>query len=507
MTALRPRVAYFSPLPPDPSGIADYSDELLPYLDERWEVDLFVDGYRPSSDAVKAHRLIDCAATDPVPQLAEYDAVVYHVGNSESHNYIYDTLMRFPGLVVLHELSLQHSIAKRTVGEGRKDLYMKEMRENHGSAGAERARRALFGSEMMPWDSDPLTYPLNRRVLASATGVLVFSRFVEDAIAKVYPDLYVSRVEQHAAPIPEEALTLWQERLDATDAAAAGQHSPGAAPVCRFVTAGNLTPTKCVELTIRALSRLQQRVPIEYRLIGRTQLAGDIEAQIRQHGLEGKVKIEGRVTDDELYHGLASADVCVCLRKPTLGETSAIAMRALACGVPLVVSEDGWFRELPDSIALKVAVGGREDRGLERALEALARDPARRRAMSEAARDFAKERTPSRSAEDYDAFVRKAGFFRRRWVGRGFHRLCERYRELDLEYAGVAAKDRAVLVAEMSDWKNVPLKRWRDTNLGDGKASPDRDPTLRDDPTPTEGGIEPSSSAHSKRQLAVGRPE
>ena len=41
MTESRRQIAYFSPLPPTRSGIADYSAELLPYLAEAARITLF----------------------------------------------------------------------------------------------------------------------------------------------------------------------------------------------------------------------------------------------------------------------------------------------------------------------------------------------------------------------------------------------------------------------------------------------------------------------------------
>ena len=53
----------------------------------------------------------------------------------------------------------------------------------------------------------------------------------------------------------------------------------------------------------------------------------------------------------------------VSLRWPTMGETSAAAVRALSLGKPLVVSDVGAFRELPDEVAIKVPVGEGEIAG------------------------------------------------------------------------------------------------------------------------------------------------
>ncbi len=47
------RLAYFSPLNPQPSGISDYSEELLPYLAAQAEITLFVDGFEPTNRAIR----------------------------------------------------------------------------------------------------------------------------------------------------------------------------------------------------------------------------------------------------------------------------------------------------------------------------------------------------------------------------------------------------------------------------------------------------------------------
>ena len=57
-----------------------------------------------------------------------------------------------------------------------------------------------------------------------------------------------------------------------------------------------------------------------------------------------------------------------------MGETSGIALRALSVRKPLVVSNAGWFSELPDSVAAKVPVDEYEVETLAAVLERLAAD-------------------------------------------------------------------------------------------------------------------------------------
>jgi glycosyltransferase involved in cell wall biosynthesis len=108
---------------------------------------------------------------------------------------------------------------------------------------------------------------------------------------------------------------------------------------------------------------------------------------------------------------MIAADVHVSLRSPTMGETSGTAIRALSLGRPLIVSDVGWFSELPDEVALKVPVDEHEVDTLVAALQLLAGRPDVRAAMGEAARRLAlHEHDLERVAELYvSAFEQAAG--------------------------------------------------------------------------------------------------
>ena len=93
------RVAYFSPMPPEASGIADYSALLLPALEERLDVTVVKRGAkRPPRGS---------------------DVSLYHVGNDPAaHGWILDALRRTPGVVVLHEFVLHHLVSGATLARG-----------------------------------------------------------------------------------------------------------------------------------------------------------------------------------------------------------------------------------------------------------------------------------------------------------------------------------------------------------------------------------------------------
>jgi glycosyltransferase involved in cell wall biosynthesis len=119
------------------------------------------------------------------------------------------------------------------------------------------------------------------------------------------------------------------------------------------------------------------------------------------HGLAGDVAFAGYLSDVDFWRAASASDFGVNLRHPTMGETSGAVCRLAGFGLPLVVSNTGWFRELPDAFASKVPVGSDEVPRLSAEIEALAFDEERTRRRSAAAIAWGAERRPDRVADAY----------------------------------------------------------------------------------------------------------
>jgi glycosyltransferase involved in cell wall biosynthesis len=340
------KAAYVSPLPPQRSGIADYSALLLPALRER--IDLHVVSRR----------------TRVIPRDA--DAILYHIGNaSEAHGWILELLRRRPGLVVLHDFSLHHLVAELTLGKRDREGYARAMEQEAGLAGRLLAYGVAEGSVPPLWETSPERFPLVGEVLSLAQGLIVHSQYVERRV----------RERGYAGPVWRIPHPAWP--------------SPDAEPLqldSSFVVGcfGNLNASKRVPQVLEAFAAVKESHP-DARLI----LGGAVEPAIElERRMPPGVIHEGRVSEERLWSLLASCDVCVALRRPTRGETSGMAIRALSAGKPLVVSEAGWFAELPASAAAKVPVDDREAETLAAFLGRLAADPGLRERMSTAAREY-----------------------------------------------------------------------------------------------------------------------
>ena len=363
------KVTYYSPLPPERSGIADYSAMLLPELQNRLDVDVVRRGRRWAR------------------RVRGGDVALYHVGNDpEHHSWIVEELRRRPGVVVLHDFVLHHLIAGMTVGRRDANGYLDAMQREAGVVGRMLAHGVIDGLLPALWERRAHEFPLTGEILSSATGVIVHSRYVE---RRVRDQGYAGRVWR----IP---LAAWPMPREVSDAGLPGD---------RLVVAsfGHLNPAKRVPQLLEGFALLRQRVP-EALLV----LVGSFAPGVRLDVPDGALHYD-YVPEERLWSLLAATDVCVSLRFPTMGETSGIAVRALEAGRPQVVSDVGWFSELPDDVALKVPVGGDEVEALAAHLERLARDPELRARMGAAARALAKgEHDVGRVADAYAEVLEEA---------------------------------------------------------------------------------------------------
>ena len=90
-----PRIAWFSPMPPSRTGVATYSADVIEALREDHQIVVYPEG--------RAHDFIWTHLKQP------YDLIVYQLGNSTLHEYIWPYLFRYPGLVVLHDARLHQA--------------------------------------------------------------------------------------------------------------------------------------------------------------------------------------------------------------------------------------------------------------------------------------------------------------------------------------------------------------------------------------------------------------
>jgi len=318
------RLAFFSPLPPAKSGIADYSAALLAPLKQITPVEVFEE---PPSTEV----------------LSQFDTLLYQLGNNAYHSSIYECALKHPGILVLHEANLHHLHAERTIKRGNWDEYLEEVAYDGGpsaSVFAERVRRLEVGP-------DYEGVPMLRRLLESAKGVIVHSdcvaQSVRDAgftgpLTKIWHGAWIDR-----DPTKKPLGDLYRAKL-------------GIAPSHTLIGAfGFLKPYKRIAESLRAFRRLVKLNPnARMILCGEAHPDLNLDQLLHGLGLEDYVRVLGYLTPEDFHHYMEACDVILNLRYPTVGESSGTLLRAFSLAKPVLVTDIGSFKEYPDEICLKV---------------------------------------------------------------------------------------------------------------------------------------------------------
>jgi glycosyltransferase involved in cell wall biosynthesis len=157
-----------------------------------------------------------------------------------------------------------------------------------------------------------------------------------------------------------------------------------------IATIGVINPNKCADAVIRAIGASPTlRTNCRFRIIGVIANAERIRLQnlSRELGFD-QLDIVGEVDDPALVSELEHADILSCLRDPVLEGASASAIEAMKSGRPIIVSDAGFYAELPDNLVFKIPAAIDVPQ-LTAVLERLVQDEELRRQTGLRAKDWA----------------------------------------------------------------------------------------------------------------------
>jgi glycosyltransferase involved in cell wall biosynthesis len=348
-------LGYYAPLPPAPSGIADYALVMLQALQRHGEVRVNADG----------------------------DVNIYHIGNNRMHAGIYARAIRQPGVVILHDAVLQHLF----LGMSTEESYVAEFVHNYGEWNRPWAHNLWSRRARAMSDPQYYRFPMLRRLVESSRLVIVHSEETRHIVRQHSADAKV-------AVIPHLALETGTECI---------LHSPDARirrdkfrsqtlqlqPEERLLGVyGYLRESKRLHVVLRVFQRLRNAGRPVRLLVAGTFASEDYERSVGPMLRNTTGTISFGASDAKTFRMLLSAaDICVNLRYPSAGESSGIAARAASMGVPLVMSEG--MGGLPENVFAPVAVGPGEEHSLQQVLEWMLDHPASRRRLAQAAWRYA----------------------------------------------------------------------------------------------------------------------
>src|SRR5690554_3325188 len=101
----KPKLAFVSPLPPEKTGIANYSLELARSLIAHYDLIFITDQKNTDNEWINKN----CSVQSNqwlLDNSKKIDRVLYHIGNSSFHAEMFEMIKSLPGVVVLHDFFL-----------------------------------------------------------------------------------------------------------------------------------------------------------------------------------------------------------------------------------------------------------------------------------------------------------------------------------------------------------------------------------------------------------------
>ena len=306
------------------------------------------------------------------------DAIVYQIGDSfPFHRGCLEWLPSLPGIVCLHDYFLgglfsgwarARSTAAKTILQS---CYGEEVAASYFAY--ENPADFIEGTREKA--------PMTEWIAAMATGVITHSSWDIQRVVR-------------SCPGPVEVIPLAYDKPNAN--AATGSCS-GSGPVdssarpdgMLILIIGRVNANKRVDSVLRAIGTAPQlQHTAILRLVGHIESGVQARLSALAHSLSVRLLISGEVDDVTLAHAIDRADVVCCLRFPPLEAASASTIEAMLCGKAVIVTDTGFYRELPDDCVCKVSPN-QEVSDLQEKLVFLSQHPAERSALGHRAAQWA----------------------------------------------------------------------------------------------------------------------
>jgi glycosyltransferase involved in cell wall biosynthesis len=296
------------------------------------------------------------------------DCCVYQIGNSyEFHEGAIAWLAKAPGIVCLHDFFLGHLFFGWS--QNRREEAIRVLTQWYGRTIAEEYFQIHDGAVFINKTRNEA--PLTEWISSMATGVITHSNWGCDRVMAACPGpVFIT-------PLPYDA-----------PGATGSEHLANNGKL-NVLTIGHVNPNKRVESCILAIaSSPSLRATVRYRLGGaiRPETVKRWSDLAHDHGVE--LLISNEVDDATLSRAIREADIISCLRWPSLEAASASAIEAMLYGKATIVTDTGFYSELPDQYVLKISVEN-EVEDLKKIFLALHSDPSSANVIGKQAQEWA----------------------------------------------------------------------------------------------------------------------
>jgi glycosyltransferase involved in cell wall biosynthesis len=318
------KVAYYAPLPPARTGVADYAAALLA--------------------ALRRHGTVE-------PHARRGDVALYQLGNNQLHGEIYRRALDQPGVVVLHDAVLHHFF----LGALGRAAYIDEFVYNYGEWHRPLAEDLWRARAHSGFDRRYFDYPMLKRIAERSRAVVVHNPAAARMVREHAPGATVVEIPHLFAP-PE--LPPGWDVIRMRQGLGVSTHE------FFFGVFGYLRESKRLFAVLRAFGRLRQVRPDTRLLIAGPFVSSDLaRAATPLLNAPGIVRLP-YLAERDFWRAALAVDACINLRYPAAGETSGIAIRLMGVAKPVLLTDGEENSRYPQTACLRIEPGVAEEDSL-----------------------------------------------------------------------------------------------------------------------------------------------
>lgn len=338
------KIAWFTPLLKK-SAIGYYSKLACEELAKEYDVSLFTHQSEHLHETFL--KIVVFEGTEVVSRLKAYDIVVYNLGDySAYHSQIYEVACAYPGIMILHDASLFNFIAGHYL-EYKKSYvdFIDVLEKNYGKSETQKVLKMISDADLA---KDLFRYDFIEEVTKHALGVIVHSHF------------HLEKLRQHYDG-PSEMIYFPYVQTKENNLS----HSRGNGDYIYLLTVGNVNSNKRIAEVLKAIGKNEEiKRKVKYTIVGALD-GGAYEEKLRriinEYRLKDSVSIMGFTDDDKLVNLYEQADILINLRFPVFEGASWSLVEQMDRGKPIIVTNIGFFAEIPDDCVFKIDGDGNDE--------------------------------------------------------------------------------------------------------------------------------------------------
>ena len=339
----KPKLAFIGPMPPDKSGVADYTAACLKSLSEFAEIHVFTDA--KGVEGTGCYSSLSPISVKPFLS-SQFDKVISVIGNSHFHIKPLELVRDYGGVAIAHDARMVQFYSAIYGPEPAAALATKEL------------GRKVEWPEVESWMANQrnLKTLFLSQILESASITILHSKVTQKLITELYqrPTSYLP-FAQYRELSPNFLASDFRQQARARLGFATDRHI-----VAMF---GGVVPDKALDEAIWAISMLRMwgRKAELWFVGGADQnMISHLQHVAQQAGVLDHIHFFDDLVGEQTYQDfLAASDASIALRTYGLGGLSGGLLDAIAAGLPTIANvhlaetmeSPDFVRRVPDGIS------------------------------------------------------------------------------------------------------------------------------------------------------------